>query len=212
GWLHYVLAVAGSLAIGGAAAGQDLAHERSAGVRRIKLEEVLQRVTTSAQANPQVRLAQLQIEVAKQNRLGARSSLFPQIGAAFENFHFNKFMGELLQVQRPLVGTTANVGLPLLGQNQTFLALTVTQPITPILQLRHLYDISIADERIAEAKAGPPVSERANDAEKTFYELMIAQRHLGGARIDAKNAEKMRVRVASNTAAVIPVASVSHEE
>jgi len=212
GWLHCVLAVAGSLAIGGAAAGQDLAHEPSAGVRRITLEEVLQRVTTSAQANPQVRLAQLQIEVAKQNRLGARSSLFPQIGAAFENFHFNKFMGELLQVQRPLVRTTADVGLPLLGQNQTFLALTVTQPITPILQLRHLYDISVADERIAEAKAGPPVSERANDAEKTFYELMIAQRHLGVARIEAKNAEKMRVRVASNSATVIPVSSVSHDE
>jgi outer membrane protein TolC len=208
GWLPGVVAMVGSLAIGGAAAGQELAHETSAVSRRITLEEALQQAAAAAADNPQVRLAQLQVEVAKQNRLGARSGLFPQVGTSFENFHFNKFMGDVIDVRRgPL-----DIGLPLLGQNQTFLALTVTQPITPILQLRHLYDISVADERIAMAKAGVAASENANDVETAFYELLVAQRHLALARMDANSAEKMRVRVASNSAAVMPVASVSDEE
>jgi outer membrane protein TolC len=178
GWLHGVIAVVSSLGLGGAAAGQGLQHESPALARRITLEEALQQGANPSNDNPLVRLAQLQVEVAKQTRLGTRSSFFPQIGSSFENFHFNKFMGEQIQVRRPLVGTTAELGLPLLGQDQTFVALTATQPITPIFQLRQLSKINLADERIARAKAGLPVSEKANNVEKTYYELLVAQRHL----------------------------------
>jgi outer membrane protein TolC len=199
-WLHGVIAVVSSLGLGGVVAGQDLARESPVPARRITLEEAMQQGTSTAADNPQVRLGQLQVEVARQNRLGTRSGFFPQIGTSFENFHFNKFMGELIQVRRPLLGATTELGLPLLGQDQTFVALTVTQPITPIFQLRQLYKINVADERIAEAKASLPVSERANGIEKTYYELLIAQRHLALARIEATGAEKMGLQLVSNIA------------
>ncbi len=98
------------------------------GVRRITLEEAQQQAG-SASNNPLVRLGQLQVEVARQNRMGAFSSFFPQIGSSFENMHFNKFMGQQVQV------ANRTLGLPLLGQNQTFISVTATQPITPLFQI-----------------------------------------------------------------------------
>ncbi|MGA7222839.1 MAG: hypothetical protein WBX16_08275, partial [Candidatus Acidiferrales bacterium] len=65
--------------------------------RRITLEEAQLRAS-SASNNPLVRLGQLQVEVARQNRLGTLSTFFPQIGSSLENMHFNKFMGQELQV------------------------------------------------------------------------------------------------------------------
>jgi len=71
--------------------------------RLITLQEA-QEKAAQGDNNPLVRLGQLQVEVAKHTRLGTKSSFFPQVGASFENFHFNKFMGQLLQVNRPIAG------------------------------------------------------------------------------------------------------------
>jgi outer membrane protein TolC len=149
----------------------------SAGPRLITLQEAQQKAAP-ADSNPMVRLGQLQVEVARQTRLGTQSSFFPQIGSAFDNLHFNKFMGEQLQVRRPIQGGTATIAVPLVGKDQTFVAVTATQPITPLFQLRELYKINLADERIARAKAGMPISETANKVEKAYYELLVAQRQL----------------------------------
>jgi outer membrane protein TolC len=205
-----VIAMISSLALGGAAAGQD-SPTTTVLARRLTLEDALQQAATPA-ANPLVQLAELQVEVARQNRLGTRSSFFPQIGSAFENFYFSRFMGERIQVNRPLLGTTTEAGLPLLGQQQVFAALTVTQPITPIFQLRQLYKINLADERIAQAKAGLPISEKAANVERTYYALLIAQRHLALARMDTKSADSIRVRLVSNSAASLDVRSVSDDD
>src|SRR5271170_1187914 len=124
------------------------------GPQVITLEEVQQKVAAS-DTNPMVRLGQLQIEVARQTLLGTKATFFPQIGSMFSNFHFNKFMGEKLEVVGPL-GNARSIGLPLVGQNQTLVTVTATQPITPLFQLRELYKINLADERIARAKAGMP--------------------------------------------------------
>lgn len=167
-------------------------------VRRITLDEAEQQAA-SPNNNPMVRLGQLQVEVAKQNRLGTLSAFFPQIGSDFENFHFNKFMGQELQVVRPITGATETIGLPLAGKDQTFVAVTATQPVTPLFQLRELYKISVADENIARAKAGMPVSETANNVVKNYYGLLIAQRQLAYAQIIAKGAEDKWL-VASNPA------------
>jgi outer membrane protein TolC len=167
-------------------------------VRRITLDEAEQQAA-SPNNNPMVRLGQLQVEVADQNRLGTLSTFFPQIGSDFANFHFNKFMGQELQVVRPITGETTTVGLPLLGKDQTFVAVTATQPVTPLFQLRQLYKISVADENIARAKAGMPVSETANNVVKNYYGLLIAQRQLAYAQITAKGAEDKWL-VASNPA------------
>ena len=61
----------------------------STGARIITLQEAQQKAAPAG-TNPLVRLGQLQVEVARQTRLGTQSSFFPQIGSAFDNLHFNR--------------------------------------------------------------------------------------------------------------------------
>ena len=170
--------------------------------RRITLEEAQQQAG-SASNNPLVRLGQLQVEVARQNRLGAFSAFFPQIGSTFENFHFNKFMGQQIEV------ANRTLGLPLAGQNQTFLAVTATQPITPLFQIHELYKIAQADETIARAKAGVPPTQTAANVEKNFYGLLVAQRLLTVAETKAKLSESKWL-LANNSS--MPVGAIADDE
>jgi outer membrane protein TolC len=176
------------------------------GARLITLQEAQEKAAPAT--NPMVRLGQLQVEVAHQTLLGTRSTFFPQIGSTFENMHFNKFMGERIAVTGPL-GNTRSAALPLAGEDQTLVAVTVTQPITPLFQLRELYKINLADERIARAKAGMPVSETASRVETTYYELLVAQRQQAFAKLKATETENKWL-VASNS--VVPVASGRDDE
>lgn len=178
------------------------------GARIITLQEAQEKAAPAN--NPMVRLGQLQVEVARQTRLGTMSTFFPQIGSAFDNLHFNKLMGKEIEVQRPITGGTSTIALPLVGQNQTLVAVTATQPITPLFQLKELYKINLADERIARAKAGMPVSETASKIEKAYYELLVAQRQLDLAKVKGRESENKWL-VASSSAA-IPVASTGHDE
>jgi outer membrane protein TolC len=184
------------------------ATDRS-GVHRITLQEVQQKATAPSANNPMVRLGQLQVEVARQTRLGTLSTFFPQIGSQFANLHFNKFMGERLAVVRPIMGGTTTVGLPLVGKDLTLVAVSATQPITPLFQLRQLYKINLADENIAKAKAGMPVSETASMVEKDYYGLLVAQRQLVLANAKATDTAQKWL-VAGNPASA--VASASHDE
>jgi outer membrane protein TolC len=149
--------------------------------RRITLEEAQQQ---AAAANPMAHLAQLQVEAAKQNRLGAESDYFPKISSTLTNFHFNKFMGEEFAVARPIRGGTTTAEIPLAGKDQTFIAVTAAQPITPLFKLREVVNIARADERTAMAKAGMPVETAAN-VEKGYYALLVAQRQLEVAKASA---------------------------
>jgi outer membrane protein TolC len=176
------------------------------GAQIITLQEAQERAAPAN--NPMVRLGHLQVEVAHQTLLGTRSTFFPQISSTFDNLHFNKFMGEGLQVTGPH-GNSRTLSIPLLGQDQTLVAVTATQPITPLFQLKELYKINLADERIARAKAGMPVSEAASRVEKAYYELLVAQRQLALAKFKATETEN-RWLVASNAA--IPIGPVTHDE
>ena len=160
------------------------------------IDETGQQKAAPADNNPLVRLGQLQVEVARQTRLGTKSSFFPQIGSTFTNIHFNKFMGQELQL------ANRSVGVPLTGKDQTLVAVTATQPITPLFQLRELYKINLADERIARAKAGMPVSETANKVEKAYYELLVAQRQLAFANVKSKETENKWLLASNSTVLV----------
>ena len=186
---------------------QDPVPMSGSGATHITLEEAQQKAASGN--NPMVRLGELQVEVARQTRLGTRSSFFPQIGSMFFNMHFNKFMGQQLQVTRPLLGTTSTLAFPLVGKDQTLTAVNVTQPITPLFQLHELYKINLADERIAKAKAGMPASETASNVEKAYYELLVAQRELVVARIQAQDVRNKSL-LASNSAT--PVLPAGHDE
>ncbi len=164
--------------------------------RRITLLQAQQQA--AAASNPMAHLAQLQVEAARQHRLGAESDYFPKLSSTLTNFHFNKFMGQEVTIQRPIAGGTVTAGLPLAGKDQTLIALTAAQPITPLLKLHEVVNIARADERTAMAKAGMPV-ETASNVEKRYYGLLVAQRQLEVAKANA-GALRNKQLLASNTA------------
>lgn len=164
---------------------------RSGGIRRITLEQVKQQQAADPIASPVARLGQLSIDAAKQHRLGVEADYFPKFGATFANLHYTEFLGQVLEVRRPIAGTVAEIPVPLFSQNQTIAALTFTQPITPLFQVYQAVRIARADERIAMAKAGVAVAKNASDiqVEEKYFRLLIAQRQLISARLKLREAE-----------------------
>jgi outer membrane protein TolC len=150
------------------------------GVCRLTLEEAQQAATGAN--NPLVRLGQLSVEAAKQHRQGVQGLYFPNIGSQFENLHLNKATGQVLTFPRAGVSVPVNI----IDKNQTAFNLGVVQPVTPLLSVRQLVIIARADENIARAKAGMPVTETAKKVEKNFFDLLVAQRELISAEAEAK--------------------------
>jgi outer membrane protein TolC len=175
----------------GAAASKQEKPVRSDGIRRVTLEQVKQQHAADPLASPFARLGQLSIEAAKQHRLGAEADYFPKFGATFANLHYTDFLGQVLTIRRPLMGTLAQIPLPLFSQHQTIAALTFTQPITPLFQVYQVVQIARADERIAMVKAGVAVAKNASDiqVEEKFFRLLIAQRQLISAGLKLRDAE-----------------------
>ena len=167
-------------------------------VRKITLEEAQQ---AAAGQNPMVRLGELQIEVAKQARQVWEASYYPQVSGTFLNLHYNKFMGEQVQVRRPLLGTTSTIGLPLLGKDATLAAFTLVQPLTPLLKVQQAVKIARADENIAKAKAGVPISETSRNVEKNYFDLLIAQREFVVTQVKSQRIQD-KFLIASNAPAI----------
>src|SRR5262245_56524280 len=154
-------------------------------VRHITLEQAQQQ---AAQAQAlEARLGELSVEAAKEHRLGVRADYFPKVGATFANLHFNTFLGQEIVINRPIVGGAVNASLPLFGQDWTFLVLTAAQPITPLLKVRQAVRVARADEIIARAKAGMPVS-TSSALEKTYFDLLHAQREMALAEANVRRA------------------------
>jgi hypothetical protein len=95
------------------------------------------------------------------------------------------------------------------GENQTFIDVTVTQPITPLFQICQLYKIAQADETIARAKAGLPPSQVAANGEKNFDPLLVAQRMLTVAEAKAKLSENKWL-LANNSS--VPLGSIDGDQ
>jgi outer membrane protein TolC len=153
------------------------------GAYRLTLEEAQQ--AAGAASNPLVRLGQLQVEAAKQHRLGVQADYFPVLSTSFVDLHFNKHPGDVLTVEGPM-GNTHQVAVNIINKNQNTVNLMAAQPITPLFAVYQLVKIARADENIARAKAGLPVAEMARSVEKNFFDLLVAQRELTGAEANAK--------------------------
>ena len=149
-------------------------------VRRLTLDEAQQMAGGSS--NPLVRLAALQVRVAKEHRLGVQSMYFPNIGGQFENLHFNKNTGPLVAFDR--LGVTVPVDI--IGKNQTAFNFSAIQPVTPIFAVHQLVKIARADETIARAKAGVPPAETASKVEANYFNLLIAERELISAGAESR--------------------------
>src|SRR5262245_54579527 len=138
-----LLLIALAICAGGRVLAQDDAQATKTGsARLITLEEAKERAV-NAPGSQGANLAQLAVDAARQRRLATEADYFPKIGATFYNLHFNKFMGQQIQVLA--VGRT--LALPLLNKDQTFVAATVTQPVTPLLKVHQAVQIARADER-----------------------------------------------------------------
>jgi outer membrane protein TolC len=170
-------------------------------VRRITLEQAQEAV--SGANNPLVRLGQLSVEAAKQHRQGVQGLYFPNVGVQFENLHLNKQTGQVLTV--PVIGTSVPVNI--FAKNQTVFNIAAVQPVTPLLSVYQLVKIARADENIARAKAGMPLTETTRKVEKNFFELLVAQRELISAEAEAK-----KIQAKWLTASEPPKPGVSAEQ
>src|SRR5215510_10625572 len=133
-----------------------LAGDMPADVVRLSLNDAQQRA--QAANDPLVRLGQLQVEAARQHRLGVKSMYFPSVTTQFVNLHLNETPGQLLTFRRPLQGGLISVPVEVVFQDQTTVNVVATQPITQLFAVRQLVNIAEADENIAKAKAGMPLT------------------------------------------------------
>jgi len=170
-----------------------------ASVRRITLQQAQQ--MAAAATNPLERLGQLQVEAAEQHRLGVRSNYYPNIGTQAYGLRLSTFPGDDLFVRRPLAGTFVSVPVNIIEQNQFAVNVAAVQPITPIFAVRQLVKIARADENIARAKAGMPVTEQASIVEKSYFDLLIAERELISAGEEARAVQAKWMAV-SNSGAI----------
>jgi len=169
------------------------------GVFRVTLDEAQQ--AAAGANNPLVRLGELQVEAAKQHRLGVEAQYFPNLSSSFLDLHYNKHPGDVLSAGPPPVAVN------IIAKDSNTVNLLAVQPITPLLSIYQLAKIARADENIARAKAGMPVAETAMKVEKTFFELLVAQRELTGAQADSKRIQAKWLRASSSG-----VTSISTEQ
>jgi outer membrane protein TolC len=154
-------------------------------VRRITLREAQQLAQTAS--DPLKRLGELQVEAARQHRLGVRSMYFPIVATQFLDLHLSEKPGQLLTFERPLTGALISVPVNVVFQNQTLLNVVATQPITQLFAVHQLAKIARADENIARAKAGMPVGAVSRQVEKNFFDLLVAERELAAATANVRN-------------------------
>jgi outer membrane protein TolC len=164
-----------------------------AGVRRITLADAQQ--LAQAATDPLVRLGRLQVEAAEEHRKGVRSMYFPSISTQFFALHLTEEPGQLLTFQRPLTGALLSVPIQVVFENQNAVNVVATQPITQLWSIRQLVKIARADENIARAKAGMPVTAVARQVEKNFFELLVAEREFAAADSGAKSLRAARLTI-----------------
>ncbi|HTR25281.1 MAG TPA: TolC family protein [Terriglobales bacterium] len=169
-------------------------------VVRITLSDAQQQAAVAS--NPLARLGELQVEVAKQHRLGVQAQYFPAMSTSFMDLHYNKHPGDVLSA-----GPLGTVSVNIINKDSNSLNLMAVQPLTPLFSIYQLAKIARADENIARAKAGMPVAEIASKVEKNFFELLVAQRELISANADAN-----KIRAKWLTASSSGVTSVSTEQ
>src|SRR5262245_56762327 len=121
------------------------------------------------------RLGELQVEAARQHRLGVTSMYFPSVATQFLDFRLSEEPGVLLTLQQPLTGAAISVPITVIFQTQTAFNVVAAQPITQLFAVRQLVHIARADENIARAKAGLPVAAISRQVEKNFFDLLVAE-------------------------------------
>src|SRR5262245_35330454 len=176
------------------------------GPLRITMEEALARaVATNA-----VVLTAAGVSAAHFHHKALQSDYFPKVGAYLVNIHYNKFMGDSIQLfRRGIIFPTVSRTVPIFDKDQTFVGPTVTQPLTPLFKVHQAVRMAKADERIAQARANAVSIQLAADVERAYFDLLIAQRRQAEAEANVEIAER-KLQIAS--AAAAPVGGVAERE
>src|SRR5262245_4298037 len=113
---------------------------------------------------------------------------FPSVSTQLFALHLTETPGQILTLQRPLTGALISVPITAVFQNQNAVNVVATQPITQLFAVHQLVKVAQADENIAKAKAGMPVTAASRQVEKNFFDVLIAERELAAATADASKA------------------------
>jgi outer membrane protein len=149
-----------------------MAQDASPEVQHITLTEAKSKAAAAATSN----VGRLTLDAAKYHRRAAYADYFPKLSADFMNLHYNKFMGNTIQLISRTGQTLLGRDVPLFGKDETAVALTAIQPVTQLLQVRQAVTIARADERIASAKVAQMSAQAAESVERVYFRLLIAQR------------------------------------
>src|SRR5262245_26634814 len=106
---------------------------------------------------------------------------FPSVSTQLFALHLTETPGQILTLQRPLTGALISVPITAVFQNQNAVNVVATQPITQLFAVHQLVKIARADENIAKAKAGMPVTALSRQVEKNFFDVLVAERELDAA-------------------------------
>jgi outer membrane protein TolC len=168
----------------------------ASGPLRITLEEALARaVATNALV-----AASAGVDAAHWRHKAVQSDYFPRVGAYLVNLHFNKLMGDTIQLfRRGIIFPTVSRAVPIFDKDMTYVGPTVTQPLTPLFKIHEAVRIAKADERVARAKANAASVQLAADVERAYFDLLIAQRRQAEARANVEMAER-KLQIASAAA------------
>ena len=171
----------------------------ASGPLRLTLEEAMAR----AVACHALVAASAGVSAAHFHHKALQSDYFPRVGAYLVNIHYNKFMGDTIQLfRRGIFFPTVSRAVPLFDKDQTFVGPTVTQPLTPLFKVHEAVRIAKADERIAQAKADAVSIKLAADVERAYFDLLIAQRRQAEAMANVQMAER-KLQIASAAAAPV---------
>lgn len=157
------------------------ASPQAAAVVRIGLPDAQARAVLASKAKE---LAALNLKAAKEHRQAVQADYFPKISSTFLNLQFNKFMGYQISV------FSRSRGLPLLTEDSTTVAVTVTQPVTPLFQVHEAVRIDRADEHIARARIDAAAAQVTAAVERTYFGLLIAQAQQRAAQIKLRMLER----------------------
>src|SRR5215475_9686621 len=178
----------------------------ASGPLRLTLEEALARAVST---NALIAAAAGADETHWRHK-ALQSDYFPRVGAYLVNIHYNKFMGDTIQLfRRGIIFPTVSRAVPLFDKDQTFVGPTVTQPLTPLFKVHEAIRIAKADERIARAKANAASVQLTADVERAYFDLLIAQRRRAEAMVNVEIAER-KLQIAS--AAAAPVDGMAERE
>jgi outer membrane protein len=176
------------------------------GALRLTLEEALGR----AVASHALVAASAGVSAAHYHHKAVQSDYFPKVGAYLVNLHFNKFMGDTIQLfRRGIIFPTVSRAVPLFDKDQTYVGPTVTQPLTPLFKVHEAVRIAKADERIARAKANAASIQLIADVERAYFDLLVAQRRQDEASANVEIAER-KLQIAS--AATAPLDGMTERE